>query len=84
MSIFYLKKLFFLKTPDGLVLAADFHNNDVYELEGEVEALKLVDLDREGLAEYRSQLKKFENGYETSITSIIDQSNEIKIYLKKI
>jgi hypothetical protein len=49
-----------------------------------VEALKLVDLDREGLAEYRSQLKKFENGYETSITSIIDQSNEIKIYLKKI
>lgn len=45
----------------------------MHELEGEVEALKLVDLDREGLGEYRSQLKKLD-GLESPITSIIDQS----------
>ena len=38
-----------IKPPTGVVLAADNKNrNGFYELEGEIEALKLVDLDKEG------------------------------------
>ena len=33
-------------------------NNNIYELEGDLQALKLVDLDREGLAEYQSGILK--------------------------
>jgi len=39
-----------------VVLAADYKYNQVHELEGELHALKLVDLDREGLGQYREQL----------------------------
>lgn len=42
-----------IKPPAGVVLAADYQYNSVYELEGDVQALRLVDLDREGLSEYR-------------------------------
>jgi hypothetical protein len=61
-----------------LVLASETQSNEVHELEGEVAALKLVDLDREGLAEYKSQLKKLDN-LESPITTIIDQSNFSKL-----
>lgn len=50
-----------IKTPEGLVLAADQSNINcgvTHELEGDLEALKLVDLDREGLGEYKSYLQK--------------------------
>jgi hypothetical protein len=47
-----------IKTPDGLVLAADSQAQTFYELEGDVQALGLVDLDREGLSEYRAFLSK--------------------------
>lgn len=47
-----------IKTPDGLVLAADYQYNSVHELEGDVRALGFVDLDREGLGEYRAALSK--------------------------
>lgn len=47
-----------IKTPEGIVLAADYKYNSLHELEGEVAALKLVDLDREGLSEYRSYLQR--------------------------
>lgn len=46
-----------IATPDGLKLAADSqNNNNVYELVGDLEALKFVDLEQEGLAEYRQQI----------------------------
>ncbi len=61
-----------------MVLASETQSNEVHELEGEVAALKLVDLDREGLAEYKSQLKKLDN-LESPITTIIDQSNFSKL-----
>jgi hypothetical protein len=38
-----------IKPPQGVVLAADYQYNGVYELEGDVQALKLVDLDKEGI-----------------------------------
>ncbi len=48
-----------IKTPEGLILAADQSNRcGMHELEGDLDALKLVDLDREGLGEYRSYLEK--------------------------
>jgi hypothetical protein len=50
-----------IKTPDGLVLAADYQLNSKlspHELVGDVEALRLVDLDREGLSEYRPYLER--------------------------
>ena len=46
-----------IKTPNGLVLAADSPNNDVHELEGEVYALNLVDMEREGLSDYIPQVR---------------------------
>ncbi len=47
-----------IKTPDGLVLAANYQYNNLYELEGDLQALRLVDLDREGLGEYRTYLNR--------------------------
>ena len=47
-----------IKTPDGLVLAADYKYNPVHELEGDVDALKLIDFDKEGLSQYREYLLK--------------------------
>ena len=65
-----------IKPPEaeGLTLAADCVTNTVFELEGEVEALKLVDLDREGLAEYKPQL----DGYTQVQTAQSNSSTENK------
>lgn len=46
-----------IRTPDDIgTLAADYKYNSVYELEGEIEGLRFVDLEKEGLSEYRPQL----------------------------
>ena len=46
-----------IQTPGDIgPLAADCRRSAVYELEGELEGLIHVDLDKEGLGEYRSQL----------------------------
>ena len=47
-----------IKSPNGIVLAADLENKIPlsYELEGDVHALKFVDLEKEGLGEYKSFL----------------------------
>ncbi len=49
-----------IKQPDGVVLAADHHvsPNMLHELEGDLEALKLVNLDEEGLSAYKSYLTR--------------------------
>lgn len=47
-----------IKPPAGVVLASDYTYKATYDLEGDLEALKLVDLDREGLSEYKSVLEK--------------------------
>ena len=46
-----------IKPPKGVILAADVKKPYVYELEGDVHALALVDLERENLTEYRSLLR---------------------------
>lgn len=45
------------KTPEGLVLAAHHRANELHELCGDVEALSLIDLEREGLGGYRQYLQ---------------------------
>lgn len=47
-----------IATPKDIVLAAEFNYNPTHELEGQIEALKLVDLEREGLEEYLPQLRR--------------------------
>jgi hypothetical protein len=47
-----------IKPPSGLVLAADSSSSFNYELEGDLHALNLIDLENEGLNEYKSLLKQ--------------------------
>ena len=47
------------ETPEGLRLAAESQPATSYELEGDIEALKLIDLEKEGLEEYRDFLNRF-------------------------
>lgn len=56
-----------IKNPDGLLLACECPTNGAYELEGDIEALKYIDLDREGLTEYKS-LVAFDNSYDNPIS----------------
>jgi hypothetical protein len=46
-----------IKPPNGVVLASEYTYKTVHELEGDIDALRLVDLEREGLGEYRAQLQ---------------------------
>jgi len=41
-----------IKAPSGLTLAADFSSTGTYELEGDIQALSLIDLNANGLSEY--------------------------------
>lgn len=58
-----------IKTPDGLVLAANYRYNRVHELEGDLQALRLVDLNREGLSEYSSYLQSLGISYDARYAS---------------
>ena len=48
-----------IKSPEGIVLAANYRYKTMPELEGDVDALKLVDLDSEGLSEYKEYLERY-------------------------
>ena len=68
-----------IKPPNGMVLAADTVHRTVYELEGDVGALKLVDLDGEGLGEYRDQV--YSNAKPTiKVVSPSGQENHISFH----
>ena len=69
-----------IKTPDGLVLAANYKAPSILELEGDVSAFKLVDLEREGLGDYRSYLQRLgviegavNSSVNSSLNAIIDE-----------
>ena len=47
-----------IRNPDGIVLAADYRSSGIHELEGDLHALKLINLDQEGLGEYRQYLAR--------------------------
>ncbi|CAF0711904.1 unnamed protein product [Brachionus calyciflorus] len=67
-----------IKPPSGLSLAADSPSESVYELEGDIHALNLVDLEREGLVEYRYNLKNIENRYKNSLERTSSQDYSLK------
>ena len=48
-----------IKTPSGLTLASESDSEQISELEGDIYALSLIDLDKEGLSNY----KKISNKY---------------------
>jgi len=48
-----------IRPPVGVVLAAEYSAPSLLELEGDLQALNLIDLEREGLAEYRAFLARF-------------------------
>lgn len=45
-----------IPTPKGLTLAADCLNDNLHELYGDIDALRLIDLEREGLGHYRQYI----------------------------
>lgn len=65
-----------IKTPPDLVLAANHQYNDLHELYGDVDALRLVDLEREGLGQYRNYLQRLgiNSGQQHSATSPTHES----------
>lgn len=58
-----------IKPPAGVVLASEQQSNNVYELEGDVQALRLVDLDREGLGEYKQFVSRLNTSSQQQISS---------------
>ena len=60
-----------IKPPVGLVLAADRQTSEFYELEGDIEALKLVDLEKECLMEYKACIEKASMATEQIVLSPI-------------
>ena len=59
-----------IRPPENLVLAANEPNkSNVFELEGDIFALNLVDLEREGLLEYKNQLKSCERQTKSILSS---------------
>lgn len=58
-----------IKTPDNLVLAANYKPRRVPKLVGDLDALKLIDLEANGLGEYREQLAHLESKTTVEVTS---------------
>ena len=65
-----------IKTPDGIVLAADYKYNEWPELEGDLRALTLIDLDREGLGAYRSYLQLADGDAAATTSSVVEVFNQ--------
>ena len=63
-----------IKPPSGVILAADYKPSSVPELEGDLHALNLIDLEKEGLAEYRSQLLRLSNSSQSRNSNVYDNS----------
>ena len=51
-----------IRPPAGVVLAAEYNAPSLIDLEGDIQALNLIDLDREGLGEYRAWLERYLKG----------------------
>jgi len=58
-----------IKTPEGIILAANQQASSVYELEGDLQAFRFVDLEREGLSEYRAQLQRLNISFSSAASA---------------
>jgi hypothetical protein len=63
-----------IRPPTGVVLAAEYSAPSLVELEGDIQALGLIDLEREGLSEYRAFLTRFGSASYTSSSSNVSIS----------
>jgi hypothetical protein len=63
-----------IRPPVGVTLAAEFVAPSLIDLEGDVEALRLIDLDQEGLAEYRAYLARFSSQTQISTSNVVISS----------
>ncbi|RNA22290.1 hypothetical protein BpHYR1_026731 [Brachionus plicatilis] len=76
-----------IQTPDGLVLAADQKYNYLHELYGDVSALNLIDLDREGLGDYKSYLSlnsDYDNRSGTNYSYAIQLDDNVNDLIEQI
>ena len=48
-----------VRPPVGVVLAAEYNAPSLIDLEGDIHALNLIDLDHEGLSEYKEWLRRY-------------------------
>ena len=55
-------KAFNLRAPSGATFAHDFTYASLLDLEGDIDALNLINLDEHGLGEYRAWLAKYLGG----------------------
>lgn len=67
-----------IKPPNGIILAADYHPVQPPPLSGDVNALSLIDLEKNGLSEYRETLNRFQMGQR----SMSADGTEIKIAME--
>ena len=65
--------VFDIKSPDGIVLAADYKPPLVHELEGDLHALKLINLELEGLGAYKNYFEAPQSVTSYGISSVRDQ-----------
>ena len=75
-----------IKTPEGLVLAEGFKYSSVYDLYGDVSALKLVDLAANGLGEYASIVANWTDKASGSVEAAfraVDTNNSGSISLQE-
>ena len=63
-----------IRPPAGVVLAAEWSAPSLIDLEGDIQALNLIDLDANGLGEYRAWLLKYLNGSSTTTPTTVVQS----------
>ena len=74
------------QTPSGLVLAADAKASSLYELYGDLDALKLIDLNANGLGEYASLVNGQTGGASGAIEAAfrsVDSDGSGKISLQE-
>ena len=65
--------VFDIKHPEGIVLAADYRAPGLHELEGDLHALKLINLEQEGLGAYKGYLARL-GVLENSAVQVIQAS----------
>lgn len=66
--------VFDIKSPDGIVLASEYKSSGIHELEGDLHALKLINLESEGLGAYKNYYSN-QSGYHGHVTPHITQAN---------
>jgi hypothetical protein len=71
----FVKKI---AAPKGITLASDLKSSDIgYELDGDIEALKFINLEKEDLAEYKKYIEETESLVSSEKTSIISEKDKL-------